>query len=97
MVGAVHAVVPLVADTACRAVPSLRFAVDEAAQPQVPPAYIFSLPPTEAETMFVLYYALLRCAEASVQLAAAVAAAASSSQAWHLDFRIGRSEGVASC
>lgn len=65
-----------------------------APQSQAPPIFAAPLPSVEAEAVFALHYALFICAKTCVQLATAVAVAASSSQAWHLDFRIGRSEGV---
>lgn len=83
------------ADAACCAAPSLRTAADSAPQPQAPPLDALPpLPSAEAEAVFALHCALWGCAEACARLAAAVAAAASSSQAWHLDFRIGRSHAL---
>lgn len=78
---------------ASTAEPSLRTSADAAPQSQAPPVFVFPLPSVQAEAVFALHYALFGCAKACVRLAAAVAAAASSSQAWHLDFRIGRCEG----
>jgi len=71
-------------------VSTLYIAADETAAPDYSSNYALPLPP---EAVYALHYALFGCAKACVQLAAAVAAAASSSQAWHLDFRIGWSEG----
>ena len=86
-----RSVVASAAEDACRPVPSTRTAADSAPQPQAPPC---GIPSAKADAIIALHCTVWGCAEACVRLAAAVAAAASSSQAWHLDFRIGQRPSV---